>query len=415
MAVTRTAPTVYDSGDAGAPQLVIPIGAQTVATIQNVLTIIKACLVGTGGTAYGSKAAAGWTNAFDSSTDATNPRMALRQGNVTTNGGVDGGSNGRYIRIDGGGLTGTVGQAYGTVQLNAVAAGTAGIGRRYLRVRGYEAMTTVDVGTNPFPNLTQVPESTTVSFYWAYTCGTNSIASPTASITIPWTIIADDRFFYIRFFANTGTTATNDGSVTTYFFGDIVQTGSTINDLFNTIIYANSNVTTTAATAGTTDLPNCNTNTASTNNHYHPFCGSNAQATPGTTPNLALTSQQNLYICRPWSQAGVPINVGMHSDYYKVSDQFGAGNLDYPEKITGSLMLSKIFIHEPSSGFMIRGSLPGAWAPCHTRPLSDMATYTGTGVFAGYTLLSLRNARTFYDLNSYNVMLVTSAAWNTTP
>lgn len=412
----RTAPTVYDSGDTGAPQLVIPIGSQVIATQQAVLAVIKACLVGTSGTAYGSKSSAGWTLAYDSSTDATNPRMALRQGNPTTNAGVDGGSNGLYIRIEAGGLSGALGQPYGTVQLNVAAAGTAGIGRRFVRVRGYETMSSVDAGTNPFPNLSQQPESSSLSYYWAWATGANSIASPTASITIPWTIVADDRFFYIRFFAGTGINSTTDCSVTTYFFGDLVQSNPSMTDLYDTIIYANSDVSTTAATAGTLQLPNANTNSATTTSHFHPFCGSGAQGSPGANaPQTAFAQQPNLYICRPWSQAGTPINVGMHTDYYKCSDLFGNGNLDYPEKITGSLMLSKVFVHEPSSGFMIRGFLPGCWVPCHTRPLADMVYYTGTGVFNTYTLLSMRNARTYYDLNSYNIMLISNAAWNTTP
>lgn len=415
MAVTRTTPIVYDSGDAGAPQIIIPIGTQVIATMQNVLAVIKACLVGTSGTAYGSKAAAGWTLAYDSSTDATNPRMALRQGNVTTNGGTDGGSNGMYIRIETGGLSGALGQAFGTTQLNVAAAGTASIGRRFMRVRGFETMTTVDAGTNPFPNLAQAPESTTLSYYWAWATGANSIASPTAQITIPWTIVADDRFFYIRFLAGTGITNGTDCSVTTYFFGDLVQTNPSMNDIFDTIIYGNTDVSTVAATAGSWLLPNTNTNSATTVYQYKPFCGSQAQATPGTTPQTALQPMPNLWIARPWPQAGTPINVGMHTDYYKCSDLWGFGNLDYPEKISGSLMLSKVFVHEPSSGFMIRGSLPGCWVPCHTRPLADMIYYTGTGVFNTFTLLSLRNCRTYYDLNSYNVMIISNAPWNTSP
>jgi len=384
-------PIVYDSGDSGAPQLTIPTGSQVIATYQQVLNVIKTCLVGTG-TAYGSKTAAGWTMAYDSSTSGTNPRMALRQGSGSQ----------FYIRIDAGGLSGALGQPYGTAQLNVVSAGTISIGRRFLRVRGYETMSNVDTGTNLFPTLGQAPESSSVSFYWAWACGANSIASPASSITIPWTIIATDSFFYIRFFSNFGCGAT-DTSITTYFFGDFITGLSS--DPYKCIIYANSDVSTTTATAGTATLPNANTVNATTLAHYHPFNGAGAAATPGTNPGNMLGSYNNLWIARPYIGVGSPVNVGLHSDYYKCSDEFGNGNLDYPEKATGSLFVSKCYIHEPTSGYLVRGTLPGLWIPNHTRPLSDMVTFAGTGAFSGQNLISLRNARYATDLNSYNVIV----------
>jgi len=342
--------------------------------------------------AYGSKVSAGWTMAYDSSGDASNPRMAIRQP----------AGNQFYFRIEAGGLAGALGNALGTTTLQVVSAGTPAIGRRYLRVRGFETMSNVDTGTNMFPNLTQQPESASLSYYWCWAAGANSIASPASTITIPWTIVASDRFFYIRFFADFNTAGT-DTCVATYFFGDLVSNLGT--DAYHTVIHANSDLSTTTATAGTMTLPNSNTTAGTTQAQFKPFCSSGAQATPGTTPGTMFAVLSNLYVCRPYIQVGGPLNVGTHTDYYKCSDLWGLGNLDYPEKITGSLYVSKAFIHESTSGFLIRGTLPGLWIPNHSRPLSDLVTFAGTGPFAGINLLSLRNARGPNDLNSYNVLI----------
>ena len=104
----------YTSTHAGAPQL-NPTAAGSM------LNILDACLVGTSGTAYGSTASIGWTLAYS----ATNQR-SYRQPTA--------GSSGFYLQV-----TDTSTTAFSAVY-----------------ARGYEAMTDITTGTNPFPTVAQM-------------------------------------------------------------------------------------------------------------------------------------------------------------------------------------------------------------------------------------------------------------------
>lgn len=104
--------TIYRSTDSGAPSLTYAAGS--------FIAMLDACLR----TGYGSKAGAGWTKPYTGANIAV-----FRQG---------AGGNDRYIRV----WNARTGDDPATYCMTA-------------NVRGYEAMTAVSTGTNPFPTTTQ--------------------------------------------------------------------------------------------------------------------------------------------------------------------------------------------------------------------------------------------------------------------
>lgn len=106
----------YRSTDSGAPALTGQVGSG--------IAWLKACLVGTGGVAYGSgineKQAAGWSVAYE---DAPNNICVFRS-SVAAGGGA-------YLRVDDN--------------------GTGAGGAREMLVRGYATMSGVSTGTDPMP------------------------------------------------------------------------------------------------------------------------------------------------------------------------------------------------------------------------------------------------------------------------
>lgn len=101
--------TIYSNTDGSAPAVS--------GTAGSLVALLDACLVN----GYGAKAAAGWTKPFTGTNKA-----AFRQG---------AGSNQMYLRV----------------QDDAPGAG----GAQEARITGYESMTSVDAGTNPFPSAAQ--------------------------------------------------------------------------------------------------------------------------------------------------------------------------------------------------------------------------------------------------------------------
>lgn len=354
-----TAPIYYDSSDASAPQI-------TANSPASVLAVLKACLVGTSGTAYGSKASAGWGAPYE---DIPNTKLVLRAAS----------GNRHFLRLG---------------DPSVIQAGTNSYGRRYFLARVYENMTGIDTGTGAVPTVAQKALN---SYYWAWACHANSNAASTQNI--PWSLLADDKFFYFRTFASAGINSTSYVSTTVYYFGETVPVNPA--DGFHTAIYGHSEITTN--TMNNMDNPNVGSAALGTlNYHFKPFCSSGAMT----------TSLQNLYLARAFTQTGSAINVGCHADFYKCSDLWGNGNQSFPDNVNGGLYMSRPVIHENTGGATIRSYLPGLWIPHHQRGIDDNAIIAGAGAFAGTDFLSWRNARSATDLDSFNVLFQLSD-WRT--
>src|SRR5882724_7747742 len=154
--------TIYKSTDASAPVLTGQTGS--------LVALLDAVLVN----GYGAKAAAGWTKAF-----AVANKGSYRMTTV--------GATGFYLDVDDSGSSAT-------------------LGARSARMRGYETMTAVATGTNPFPVI-------------ATTAGIQVYKSPTADATArAWILLADDKTFTLL--TDPGSTSELSGW-SVFHFGDI--------------------------------------------------------------------------------------------------------------------------------------------------------------------------------------------------
>lgn len=325
---------VYKSTDGSAPTLN--------GTVGSLVALLDACLV----VGYGAKAAAGWTKPF------TGTNAAVFRNSATL-------GTGFYLDVND----------------NGPGAGVA----REARLRGYEVMTAVATGTNPFPTVAQATNGLFVR---------KSITADTTARA--WTIVADETVFYL--FIETGD-FTAPVSVSTFAFGDFFSYKTS--DAYRCIIIG----------------------------RLTENSGSTADDSLARVPT-ALASMANTvtghYVARSWSAIGGSLAVGKVIDYAKCGTGGGSGTcigryvagdgMTYPNGPDSGLYLSPIWINHSSA---VRGYLKGLWAPLQNRPLSHNDTFSGTGVMSAKTFLvqDVHNSQ----LNSSTggqVMVETTNTWS---
>lgn len=220
------------------------------------------------------------------------------------------------------------------------------------RVVGYETMSAISVGNNPFPSAAQ------------FSGGLYFQKSSTADITNPrdWIMIADDRQFFLWVNWNSSTTF-NDSPLV--HFGDFTSYKS--GDIYNTHLVANIS----GAIAG------------------FRFTYLSTQAQVADTGH---------YIARSHTQIGTSMPAARISDYSKGNAQANMGavaassGLPYPHPVDGGLWMAPVWVVEtaPTSiQSVIRGHMNGVWNPLHNRPLNVGDTFQGTGALAGKTFMAL--------------------------
>jgi hypothetical protein len=225
------------------------------------------------------------------------------------------------------------------------------------RLVGYETMSDVNTGTNAFPTNAQVSG------------GLYLMKSSTADATSRgWVMVCSDKLFHLFIDYDSNATANNRQGAS---FGDIQRNLST--DAFHTIIFAG-----TGAAASTVWA---------------------ALSSTGST-------SAGHYLCRSYTQIGGSAAAGKVADpgISNGSTTMGGGGQAYPDTVAGRLYQSPVRITEGTT--LARGTLPGVWAPCHSKPLQDKDTFSGTGVLAG---------KSFIALNIYNasqVFIETSDTWD---
>lgn len=314
--------TVYQSSDASAPVLSGQVGAW--------IAILDACLVN----GYGAKSAAGWAKAF----------------------------------------TGTNLAAYRAASGNRLYLAVDDTGAQEARFVGYETMSAVSTGTNPFPTAAQLSG------------GMFMRKSETANSTArPWLLIASDTGFMF-FPESNGTTWTTDHTATgtsgQMYFGDLVSYKPS--DAYGTIIIG--------ATV-----------TAGSNSHF----GRKAQQ--GV---LAFGADAGHYLARNQAQSVGAITCSKWAPFdCGVSAQMGISNMSpYPDTVSGGLLLSPIIISETNGGTnqLVRGRLPGVFTACHNLPAAHADTMTGSGDTAGKSFLLVS---AFVGSNKGRAILETSNTW----
>lgn len=222
------------------------------------------------------------------------------------------------------------------------------------RVRAFESATTYDVavasGSGPYP--TDAQQSGGLYYYKSNDTGTAR----------EWVIVGDDKCFYMT---NPSTSA-----YSALFFGDFISHKA--GDAFNSCISADT---------------------------------ATATATAFATTTVTLTTSSGVFCARPFTQIGGSVACGKGADPLRSSGSttMGNGGTDYPSPIDGGLIMSPVYIVETTSG--IRGKFPGLWNPCHTRPLNNADTFSGSGALAGKNFLARHLS------SSAQMMLETSDTW----
>jgi hypothetical protein len=293
--------TIYRSTDASAPTVS--------GTAGDLTNLLDKCLAD----GYGAQVAAGWTKAYT----GTN-RRAYRGGAGTQ----------LYFRVrDDAGGTG---------------------GAKEAQIRGFETMSDVNTGTNPFPTNAQS----------ALTDNSLMIRkSLTADATTrAWIVVADNKTCYV--FISTGDQAN------TYYgfsFGDFYSVVS--GDAWNAFVQGRAleNSSAVGNTAGDTDVVGGSLNTTNAG-HY---VARTYTSLVGSTQFLKTTT---------WNQG-----------------TFGVGALAYPNPGDNSIYLSRAFLYF-QAGNALRGYFRGLWSWMHSSGANDGDTFNGAGDLAGKSFLIIKNS-----------------------
>lgn len=317
---------IYRSTDASAPVLTGEAG--------KFIALLDACLVN----GYGTKAAAGWTKQYAGSNTAS-----YKQGNV---------------------IVGTPPIQY---YLDVDDSGPGAGGARDGRVRGYELMTSVGVGTNAFPAT-----GTNICVRKSGTLDTTARA---------WKIFADETTVMI--FVN----AAADGIWRSFYFGEIYSyvTG----DSYKNVIIGNSENNTSGQTVG----------------------GMNNFASAGPGGSLATAH----YVARTY--AGLNIgSQGLKFAWHNMNGQTGSGRSTYtwtmPDPRTGAFVIIPVIMCSGSATTAPHGEARGYFFTPHpSTGYADGDTFTGTGVYAGRTFEVVKSTDSGGAFTDIALVVETSATW----
>lgn len=318
--------TVYASTDGSAP-----VCDGQVGSLVNLLD--KILVAG-----YGAKAAAGWTKPYT----GTNKAAFLNAG-----------SSQQYLRVqdDGPGAGGAL----------------------EARVTGYEAMTTVDAGTGPFPTAAQG-----VGGVAMLVCRKSVAAS---AVTRAWIAFADSRTLYL--FIMTGDLSSGTPVYSALVFGEIYSFKPST-DVYRSVLIARVAENSAAASAGLDTL---------------------------SALNAATTG---CYTARSYTGTGTSVSLGRHGDAVRGGSTAMTGTCQYPNGPDGGIYLSPVWIHEVA-GLNVRGKLRGIYQFCHLpASINDGDTFTGVGAYAGK---SFRVVKPHWNVSNslVPIILETTATLDTNP
>ena len=222
------------------------------------------------------------------------------------------------------------------------------------RIVGYMTMTDVNTGADQFPTSTQISG------------GAYSQKSLTADTTArPWVLIAtDSRLYWLNYSDSTTITGNNStaGCSGHFFFGDAISYKP--GDAYHCTLICSDTSGTSASRLG--------------------FVSTSGNMLAGH------------YIARPHAQSGTSQAIGKAplGIYGSPSTIGTSGSLPaYPDVMTGGLPITPIELFElVSSTPVVRGKLPGMWAPMVGAPAAQADTFDGAGELAGKTFILLNVA-----------------------
>ncbi len=236
---------------------------------------------------------------------------------------------------------------------------------RNARIRGYETMSAVGTGTNPFPTVAQVT-----------TCVGLIKSTATGTTARPWIVVGDDRTFY--FFSEAAGTdpptlsthAWTDG----FYFGEILSV--IVGDLYRTVYGWNSTVSTFVT----------------------------ALMNPYNSTAASTTTVINVNMPRSYTGSGTSLWAQPVGNLFSVTNlSLATGNFTYPNPADSGFYLNVMNVVERGSGTTaaaassaatgIRGQLRGVCqSPFNSTGVDDQTTFSGAAgtVWAGKTFIALR-------------------------
>lgn len=277
----------YRYDDTSAPELINQPGS--------LVALLDAVLVN----GYGGKPSLGWSIAYSDTYKRVYRQPVWSAGQ-------------RYLRVDDNYVNGTF---------------------RYAVVRGYESMTGIDTGTQPFPTTTQKPDADTTWLYFYNISGSG----------VPWKIYGDDTDYALfYFFAEQYWNYRQS----IHYFGDFYSYNQ--NDAYRCLL-------------GAYKFYNTITNDANAN-------------------PVALDVSSNLFVPRNYTQTGSAsdIRLGTALFYCGGSGRIGDSSYPavYPNLTDNALHFFPVWLYHDTPARTIRGILPGLYAPAHDKPLNEGDTFT---------------------------------------
>lgn len=223
--------------------------------------------------------------------------------------------------------------------LQVVDNGSVSNGGQTAGVQMYESMSNVDTG------IAATPGTLAGSLWWK-----SAVAS---SATRPWALFADSISMHLFLCPS------NDTDRFIWFpFGDLITIHSV--DTYHCIF---ASMTQYGSTGGE-------------------YC---------TVPNLLSGSSRGCYIAKDVSQVGSAIGFTTTSIQApgRASGIIGSGGWSYPGA-NGYLCEAPIWCSESSGSSILRGRVPGAYGPLHSRPLGNFATVNNLTGLENRTLVAVR-------------------------
>ena len=233
---------------------------------------------------------------------------------------------------------------------------------------GYVTMSGISTGTDPFHS--------SVNFVGVMKSATIDAAARA------WVVIGDE----FRFFLLVQSCDNIAQEWDPYFFGDIFSYVS--GDAYRCLLSGRYNATITSQTFSTNALMSMQT--------------------------YAWTAQSGVHMPRTHAAVAPSITVGQHTDTFKGANAAASayvagsqGPLAYPNIANNGMFMAPIYIHQnTTSPYVVRGYMPGLWAPLHARPVGNNDTFAGVGAMSSKTF------EAFFVRNGGQLFIETSDTWS---
>ena len=144
--------------------------------------------------------------------------------------------------------------------------------------------------------------------------------------------------------------------------------------------------------------------------NYASICCGPAGYTAGQGPhanNTAVSPQRK--VMRAADQVAAQVDSALITTSTFLQAYLGAGDVMYPNEVTGGLMLFPALVVE-GTPMVVRGRLPGILSPTRVSTLLSGTTFNGTGDLAGRTYKVFQLGGTSY---SGKIAIETSDTWRT--